>query len=286
MARARYLFRARDKTLELGLRTRLMAVVNVTPDSFSDGGRFLSPERAVEHGLRLVEAGADILDIGAESTRPGAIPVSEGEELERILPVLEGLRRETAIPVSVDTYKARIAEEALRLGADMVNDISALRFDARMATVAAEFRAGVVLMQMRGTPASMHRLSPSRDILSEVRRDLQVAVDKATSAGIARDRMLLDPGIGFGKNAAENLVLLNRLTELAGLNLPILVGPSRKSFIGGILGRPVQDRLLGTAAASAVCILRGSHLLRVHDVGEIGQVARVVDAILAEQIET
>ena len=286
MARARYLFRARDKTLELGLRTRLMAVVNVTPDSFSDGGRFLSPERAVEHGLRLVEAGADILDIGAESTRPGAIPVSEGEELERILPVLEGLRRETAIPVSVDTYKARIAEEALRLGADMVNDISALRFDARMAAVAAEFRAGVVLMQMRGTPASMHRLSPSRDILSEVRRDLQVAVDKATSAGIARDRMLLDPGIGFGKNAAENLVLLNRLTELAGLNLPILVGPSRKSFIGGILGRPVQDRLLGTAAASAVCILRGSHLLRVHDVGEIGQVARVVDAILAEQIET
>lgn len=286
MARARYLFRARDKTLELGLRTRLMAVVNVTPDSFSDGGRFLSPERAVEHGLRLVEAGADILDIGAESTRPGAIPVSEGEELERILPVLEGLRRETAIPVSVDTYKARIAEEALRLGADIVNDISALRFDARMATVAAEFRAGVVLMQMRGTPASMHRLSPSRDILSEVRRDLQVAVDKATSAGIARDRMLLDPGIGFGKNAAENLVLLNRLTELAGLNLPILVGPSRKSFIGGILGRPVQDRLLGTAAASAVCILRGSHLLRVHDVGEIGQVARVVDAILAEQIET
>jgi dihydropteroate synthase len=286
MARARYLLRARDKTLELGLRTRLMAVVNVTPDSFSDGGRFLSPERAVEHGLRLVEAGADILDIGAESTRPGAIPVSEGEELERILPVLEGLRRETAIPVSVDTYKARIAEEALRLGADIVNDISALRFDARMATVAAEFRAGVVLMQMRGTPASMHRLSPSRDILSEVRRDLQVAVDKATSAGIARDRMLLDPGIGFGKNAAENLVLLNRLTELAGLNLPILVGPSRKSFIGGILGRPVQDRLLGTAAASAVCILRGSHLLRVHDVGEIGQVARVVDAILAEQIET
>jgi dihydropteroate synthase len=286
MARARYLLRARDKTLELGLRTRLMAVVNVTPDSFSDGGRFLSPERAVEHGLRLVEAGADILDIGAESTRPGAIPVSEEEELERILPVLEGLRRETAIPVSVDTYKARIAEEALRLGADIVNDISALRFDARMATVAAEFRAGVVLMQMRGTPASMHRLSPSRDILSEVRRDLQVAVDKATSAGIARDRMLLDPGIGFGKNAAENLVLLNRLTELAGLNLPILVGPSRKSFIGGILGRPVQDRLLGTAAASAVCILRGSHLLRVHDVGEIGQVARVVDAILAEQIET
>jgi dihydropteroate synthase len=286
MARARYLLRARDKTLELGLRTRLMAVVNVTPDSFSDGGRFLSPERAVEHGLRLVEAGADILDIGAESTRPGAIPVSEGEELERILPVLEGLRRETAIPVSVDTYKARIAEEALRLGADIVNDISALRFDARMAAVVAEFRAGVVLMQMRGTPASMHRLSPSRDILSEVRRDLQVAVDKATSAGIARDRMLLDPGIGFGKNAAENLVLLNRLTELAGLNLPILVGPSRKSFIGGILGRPVQDRLLGTAAASAVCILRGSHLLRVHDVGEIGQVARVVDAILAEQIET
>jgi dihydropteroate synthase len=263
-----------------------MAVVNITPDSFSDGGRFLSPERAVEHGLELVAAGADMLDLGAESTRPGARPVSEGEELDRILPVLVNLRPETGVPLSVDTYKAGVAKEALRLGADIVNDISALRFDERMAAVVAGFEAGVVLMQMRGSPATMHRLPSSSDIVGEVCRDLQVAVDKAASADIGHDRILLDPGIGFGKNAEENLVVMNRLTGLAGLRLPILVGPSRKSFIGRILDRPVHDRLLGTAAASAVCIFRGAHILRVHDVEEIGQVARVVDAILAEQIET
>jgi dihydropteroate synthase len=278
-------FRARDKKLELGSKTRLMGVVNITPDSFSDGGRFLDPDRAADHCFALVKSGADILDLGGESSRPGAQPVSVHEEEDRVLPVLERVRNGTSVLISVDTYKASVAEEALRLGADVVNDISSFRLDPRVAEVVAEWNAGVVLMHMRGSPSKMHLLPPSTDILKEVHDDLQVAVNKAYNSNIARDRIILDPGIGFGKNTAENLQIFSRLSFLRDFELPILVGPSRKRFIGRLLGLPSGERLMGTAASCAVSIWSGAHLLRVHDVKEMKQVAMIVDAIDAERVQ-
>ena len=286
MARTAFEFRARDKILELGVRTRLMGVVNLTPDSFSDGGRFGDTREAVEHCLQLVEDGVDILDLGGESSRPGAAPVSADEEWSRVGPVLEAIRSRTPAMLSIDTWKAAVALRCLEAGADLINDISALRFDPRMAEVVGESRAGIVLMQMRGIPATMQRIPPSPDILSEVIDDLQVSLNQAHKSHIPHDRILLDPGIGFGKTVDDNLVLINRLPELARLDHPILVGPSRKRWIGAILDRPVGERLVGTLGACAVCILRGAHVLRVHDAKEVRQVADITDAILAEQAGT
>ncbi len=283
MARTVFEFRAREKVLELGLRTRLMGIVNLTPDSFSDGGRFPDPRAAVEYCLQLAEEGIDVLDLGGESSRPGAAPISAQEELDRVLPVLEEVRPRTSLVISVDTWKASVARRALEAGADVINDISALRFDPEMGTTISNYRAGVVLMHMRGTPATMQSIPPSRDILREVVDDLQVSLNQAHKSHIPRGRILLDPGIGFGKTLEDNLLLINRLPELARLNLPVLVGPSRKGWIGTILKRPVDDRVFGTAAACACCVLRGAHLLRVHDAGEIRQVTDIVDAILAEE---
>jgi len=261
-----------------------MGILNVTPDSFSDGGRFPDADRAVDRCLQMVAEGADFVDIGGESSRPGARPVSVAEELSRVLPVITRLRPQTNAFISIDTTKSEVAKEALAAGADIVNDISSLRFDPDVAVVASEAGAGLVLMQMRGTPATMQQLPPSTDLFGEVLSDLQVAVNTAYKCGISRDRILLDPGIGFGKTSEQNLQLMNRLWFLSGLGCPVLVGPSRKSFIGKVLNRSVDDRLFGTAAACAVCALRGAHVLRVHDVEEIRQVVDVVDSLSSERI--
>lgn len=260
-----------------------MGIVNVTPDSFSDGGRYCSPEAALEHALQMAEDGADILDIGGESTRPGAAQVDEAEELRRVIPILTALRNQTSAMISVDTYKASVAEAAIDAGADIINDISSLRFDSRMAEVVGRSDAGIILMHSRGTVSELHSLPPSADILGDLVKDLQMAVYKAFKTGISRDRMILDPGLGFGKNTAENLRILNRLSVLAELKLPILVGPSRKRFIGEVLNLPVSDRLLGTVAASVAAVANGAHIIRVHDVKEVRQALAIIDSISTEK---
>lgn len=284
MARKTYLFHARDKILELGCRTRMVGVVNVTPDSFSDGGRFLDRSRAVDHCLELVEKGADILDLGGESSRPGAQPVSESEELERLLPVLRDIRNQLPVLISIDTYKSKVAHQALMEGADIINDISAFRLDREMPRIVSQWEAGIVLMHMRGTPQNMQQLPPSPDILEEIRTDLKTALDTASEHHIRRDRIVLDPGIGFGKTFEDNLKILNRLAFLDRFRIPILVGTSRKSFLGKILDLPVDQRLLGTIASVVIAIVRGAHLVRVHSVEEIRQVAAVTDIVVREGI--
>ena len=259
-----------------------MGVVNVTPDSFSDGGTYIEPERAVAHCLSLVEQGADILDIGGESSRPGAQQVSVQEEVDRIIPVLEKIRSEVSKMISVDTYKAAVAKTALEAGADIINDISAFTFDESLPGLVSQAKAGVVLMHMRGRPSDMHLLPPSEDIFQEVCDDLQIAVNKAHKHDISRDRIMVDPGVGFGKNAKESLQLINRLSGLQFLRLPIMVGTSRKSFIGVVLDQPVEERIMGTVASSIVALLKGAHVLRVHDIEELAAASRMADAIAAE----
>lgn len=278
------LFRARDKALALGRVTRIMGVVNVTPDSFSDGGRYLDVDRAVARAMELVGGGATIVDIGGESSRPGAEPVSDEVEIARIGPVLERLRSLSDVMISVDTYKAVVADRALKLGADIINDISAFRMDPSMPETVARSCAGVVLMHMRGTPATMQSLPPSPDILQEVKSDLAVALSAARRAGILPDRILLDPGIGFGKTPEDNLRLINQLESLRELGAPVLVGPSRKSFIGKITGAGPADRILATAVVSAIACLRGAHVVRVHDVEEVHEALLLADAIRGETI--
>ncbi len=279
-----YLFRARDKVLGLGRATRVMGIINVTPDSFSDGGRFLDADRAIARGLELIEEGADILDIGGESSRPGAEPVPADVEMARIGPVLTGLRPRTDAILSVDTYKASVADQALRLGADMVNDISAFRLDQAMPEVVARYRAGVALMHMRGTPGTMQSLPPSPEILAEVRRDLTTALSVAAQAGIGSDHIIVDPGIGFGKTADDNLKLINCLMLLHELGYPVLVGPSRKSFLGKITGAGPGERTAATAVVSAIASLRGAQIVRVHDVKQVREALLVADAIRGETI--
>lgn len=250
-----------------------MGILNVTPDSFSDGGRFLSPDAAVERALAMEKEGADIIDVGGESSRPGAEPVPVEEELRRVLPVLERLRGKLRIPISIDTTKAEVAEAALRAGASIVNDISALRFDPAMAPLVAKFGAGLVLMHMLGTPKTMQQAPHYEDVVTEVRDFLAERAQYAQSQGIPREAIAVDPGIGFGKTVEHNLELLRRLPELVELGFPVLVGPSRKSFIGAILGLGVEERLEGTLAACAVAVVRGADILRVHDVKEVRRAA-------------
>jgi len=283
MERAKYVFRPRDKVLGLGFRTRIMGVVNVTPDSFSDGGQFLDTSNAVERCHRLLEAGADMLDLGGESSRPGAKPVSASLELDRVAPVLERIRPETSAIISVDTYKPEVAYECLQLGADVINDITALGYGSKLANLVHGFRAGLILMHMRGTPDTMQALPPSEDILSEIKMELMAAVGHARDAGLGPEKIIIDPGIGFGKTFEDNLLILNRLSVFADLGA-ILIGPSRKAFIGKILDRPVDQRTLGTAAACVVAAARGAHIVRVHDVVEVREMLQVVDAILNEGI--
>lgn len=279
-----YVFRAREKVVELGKKTQLMGVVNITPDSFSDGGCFLEHSRSIEHSLSLVEAGADILDLGAESSRPGAKSITVEEELNRLLPVLQEVRKRVSVPISVDTSKSVVAREALKEGADIVNDITAFRGDSEMPTVVNEWEAGVVLTHMRGIPETMQERPFSEDILKDIQTDLQAAVSKALRYGISRERIVIDPGIGFGKSLEDNCRIVNRLSFLKSFQLPILVGTSRKQFLGKILDKSVTERMWGTAASVVVSILRGVHIIRVHDIAEMNQVALVTDAIIAESI--
>jgi dihydropteroate synthase len=257
----------------------LMGVVNVTPDSFSDGGRFLDPDAAVAHALRLAEEGADLVDVGGESTRPGAPPVDADEEARRVVPVVERLRaRGFALPISVDTCKGAVARAALAAGADLVNDVTGLS-DADLGRAAAEAGAPVVLQHTRGTPADMASRSVYGDVVAEVARELEAALRRAEAAGVPRERTILDPGLGFAKTAEQTVELLGRVGELRVLGRPLLVGPSRKSFIGKVTGAPVPERLPGTLAAVAACVLAGVELLRVHDVAAARQAALVAAAI-------
>jgi dihydropteroate synthase len=257
----------------------VMGIVNATPDSFSDGGRFLDPAAAVARALRLAEEGADVVDVGGESTRPGSPPVDEGEELRRVLPVIEALRaRGFPLPISVDTTKPAVARAALAAGADAVNDVSCLA-DAALARAAADAGAALVLMHTRGTPADMASRAVYGDVVAEVSAELEAALARAEAAGLPRARVILDPGIGFAKTAAQSLELLARLPALRALGRPLLVGPSRKSFIGAATGAAVGERLPGTLAAVAAAVLAGAEWLRVHDVAEARQAALLAAAI-------
>jgi dihydropteroate synthase len=275
-----YALRVGGRVLELGERTVIMGIVNVTPDSFSDGGAFFDPAAAVEQGLRLAGEGADILDVGGESTRPGSEPVSEQEELRRVVPVVRELAARSGVPVSIDTTKATVAEAALAAGATIVNDISALRFDPRLGAVVARAGAALVLMHMQGTPRTMQQAPHYADLLGEVIAELGAGVGRAAAAGIDPGQIVVDPGIGFGKSLEHNLELLDRLGELAALGRAILVGPSRKAFIGRLLDLPATERVEGTIAACCCAADRGAHVVRVHDVGPVRRALRVTDAIL------
>ena len=264
--------------LELGTRTCLMGVRNVTPDSFSDGGLYLDPARAVARAREMVAEGADILDIGGESSRPGAAPVPVPVEISRVVPVIRALASEIPVPISVDTCKADVAEAALEAGAAMVNDITALS-DPRMARVVARYKVPVVLMHMQGTPQTMQRNPTYRDLMGEITTFLRQALQRARAAGVDPDLTLVDPGIGFGKTVEHNLQILKALPELQVLGRPILVGPSRKSFIGNLLELPVDQRLEGTLAAVTVAAWQGAHVVRVHDVREARRALRIADAI-------
>jgi len=270
-------WRCREHVLALN-RTLIMGIVNVTPDSFSDGGRFVEAEQAVAHGLQLIEEGADIVDIGGESTRPGSTPISVREELDRILPVIRQLGRQNRALVSVDTYKAEVAQQALAAGACIVNDISGLTFDDGMAAVIAATGAGLVLMHIKGTPRDMQRAPSYEDVIAEISGFFSRQKQKALAAGVAADQIVVDPGIGFGKRLQDNLRILAELSRL-GQETPVLVGPSRKSFIGTILNLPAHERLEGTAAAVTAAILNGAAAVRVHDVRAMKRVAAIADAI-------
>jgi dihydropteroate synthase len=284
--RQRYRLRLPSRTLILGERTLIMGVLNVTPDSFSDGGAFLDSGAAVARALQMEHDGADIIDVGGESTRPGAVPVTVEEELRRVLPVIKVLRGKLGIPMSVDTRRADVAEAALRAGSEILNDISGLRTDARLGEVARRARAAVILMHMRGTPQTMQCGPFARDVIRDVMTGLRQALARARRAGLGKTQLLLDPGIGFGKKREQNFEILARLSEFAKLGCPIVIGTSRKSFLGKAMARPgdpavaTEERLLGTAASVTASILGGAHIVRVHDVAEIAGVARIADSIL------
>jgi dihydropteroate synthase len=270
------------RTLALGERTLVMGVLNVTPDSFSDGGQFYDYEKAVAHAEAMIEEGAGIIDIGGESTRPGSEPVTAAEELRRVLPLIERLAKRGGGAISIDTTKSDVARAALDAGAEIVNDISALRFDFRVADEAARAGAGLLLMHSRGTPATMQKLPPVADVFAEVTHSLRASVAMAERRGVAREQLAIDPGIGFGKTVAQNVELIAKLDNLAHAfpDLALVVGTSRKSFIGKLLGdAPADQRLYGTMASVTASILHGAHIIRVHDVRACVETARVADAI-------
>ncbi len=269
-----------ERRWELGSRTLLMGVVNVTPDSFYDGGRWLDPAAAAERALALEAAGADVVDIGGESSRPGSAPVPAEEEIDRVIPVIEKLRGKIRIPLSIDTWKAAVARFALSAGAEIINDISALSFDPEMAAAAAASAGPLVLMHIKGTPRDMQESPSYGDVVEEIGAFFRERIAWAKGRLIAPERVIVDPGIGFGKTVGHNLEILRRLPELARLGRPVLIGPSRKSFLGALLDRPPEGRLLGTAAAVAAAILGGAHIVRVHDVREMRDVAAVTDRIM------
>lgn len=266
--------------LDFSKKTYIMGIVNVTPDSFFDGGRYYGKDKAVQHALKLIEEGADIIDIGGESTRPGAEPVSVEEETRRVIPVIEELSKRVSIPISCDTYKAEVAERAIQAGATIINDISGLRFDPKMPEVVAKHNVAVVLMHIKGTPKYMQNSPYYKALIPEVIEYLRESIVIAKSAGVSEDRIIIDPGIGFGKLPEHNLEIINKLKDFTLLGKPILIGVSRKSFIGKILNdAPPEKRLEGTAAATVASVLNGANIVRVHDVGYISKFVKVADAI-------
>jgi dihydropteroate synthase len=270
------------RELVLGERTLVMGILNITPDSFSDGGLHHDPQRAIDAGLRMVDDGADILDIGGESTRPGAEPVGEDEELRRVLPVIEGLAGRTSAPISIDTYRARTGREAVARGAAIVNDISGLQYDPELGAVAAELGVPLILMHTRGRSSQMYQLAAYQNVVEDVTRELGHAILRATTAGVPQASLVLDPGFGFAKKPEHSFALLAHLPELATLGCPLLSGPSRKSFLKAAIGaREPAGRAWGTAAAVTASVLLGAHIIRVHDVGAMVDVARVADAVVA-----
>ncbi len=273
--------RTSRREIEIVERTLIMGIINTTPDSFSDGGRFATPATAVEEALRMVEDGADMIDIGGESSRPGSDPVSEKEELRRVMPVIRGLAGRISVPLSIDTMKANVAREALAEGVEIINDISSLKYDDRMASVAAESGAAVILMHMRGLPKTMQSgdLAYS-SLLGDVIAFLKERIDSAQQRGVAPVQVMIDPGIGFGKTAMDNVRLIRRLSEFKVLGRPIVTGVSRKSFIGYVTGGGPQERIEGTAAAVTAAILNGSRVIRVHDVKTMKKVAAMADALV------
>ena len=272
-----FYWKLKQREIPLGERTALAGVLNVTPDSFSDGGRYSDPDRAFARALEIEEQGADILDIGAESTRPGSERISAAEETRRLIPVLKRLRGRLSIPISVDTYKAEIAERALELGAEIINDPSGLTFEPQLARVVSNHDAGLIVNHMRGRPETWAKLAPMPDPLGTIVRDLDAAVSRGRHVGIDRNRMVVDPGLGFGKRKEQNSLIVGRLGQLATLDLPILVGPSRKIFLAH---ETPEETEFATAAAVAACVLGGAHLIRVHRVREMRAAADVADEIL------
>jgi len=269
------------RKISLGQKTLIMGILNVTPDSFSDGGLYYSQKKAIDHGMQMIADGADIIDVGGESTRPGAATVPVKEELRRVIPVISEITSQSKIPVSIDTSKARVAEEAIASGAEIVNDISAFHNDKKMMQTAREGRAAVILMHMRGKPHNMQQGNLIyNNLMGEIILFLGNAIEDAIAGGIKKDKLVVDPGIGFGKTVADNYRIINSLAELKTLGVPIIMGTSRKSFIGKITGEEPQERIEGTAATVAAAILNGCHIIRVHDVVFMKKVAVVTDAIL------
>lgn len=285
--RPHFKLKLRSRTLMLGERTLVMGVVNVTPDSFSDGGNFFNARTAVNHALRMEKSGADIIDIGGESTRPGSATISADEELSRVLPILLDLLGKLHVPISIDTRKAVVAEAAIVAGAEIVNDVSALQFDPALGEVIRRRKVPVILMHSRGNPANMQKGPFAKNVFQDVSVGLRTSVKRARSAKIPNSQIILDPGIGFGKNYRQNFQLVAHLERFASLGFPIAIGTSRKAFLGATLGTvkspaPSDERIWGTAATVTAAILNGAHIIRVHDVAEIAKVARIADAIAAE----
>ncbi|MFB0505285.1 MAG: dihydropteroate synthase [Thermodesulfobacteriota bacterium] len=272
--------RCKKTVFHLDERTHLMGILNVTPDSFSDGEMFFAPDKAISHGIELASQGADIIDIGGESTRPGAKPLARDEELRRVIPVIEGLAAKVDVPISIDTYKSFIAEKAIEAGAEMINDISGLHFDPKMADVAAKYDVPIVLMHTKGTPEVMQLDVHYDCLLTEIMEYLEESIEVAEGAGVDAKQIIIDPGIGFGKSAEDNLRIIYHLAELKSLGKPIMLGTSRKSFIGKILDAEVDQRVEGTLASISAAIMNGANILRVHDVGPARKAAQIVDAIL------
>jgi dihydropteroate synthase len=279
ISKTHYSIRCRKQTLTLGKKTLLMGILNVTPDSFSDGGLFFNRGKAVDHGKKMVEEGADIIDIGGESTRPGSKPLELEEELRRVVPVIESLAKKIDVPISIDTYKSAVARRAIEAGAEIINDISGLRFDPILAQVAAKEDVPIILMHIRGTPETMQKNVHYESLFSEIIQYLKESIQKAESAGVDPNHIIIDPGIGFGKTIEDNLLIIKNLYEFRVLGKPILLGTSRKSFIGKILNAEPEDRLEGTLSSIAIGVLNGAHIVRSHDVLQTKKAIAMADAI-------
>jgi dihydropteroate synthase len=285
-ARPKFRLRLPTRSLALGQHTLIMGILNVTPDSFSDGGQFFDADSAATHALAMEAAGAHLIDVGGESTRPGSNGISAEEEIRRVLPVLEKLRGKLKIPISIDTSKAGVAEAAAAAGAEILNDVTGLRNDPRLAEIVRRKKLGLILMHMRGEPRTMQQKPFAANVIRDVKNGLRQSIATAQKAGVSSSQIVVDPGIGFGKSHAQNCEILQRLPELAKLGFPLLLGTSRKSFLGTALNAqdPGANRIWGTAATVAASILQGAHIVRVHDVSEMAQVARVADVLLSPKL--